>query len=199
MPQKIKKSAFPLNLEDPNSWVDLYGDYLFRYAISRLRSKEFAENAVQETFLAALKAKSNFGGRSTPKTWLIGILKHKIVDIIRSKYKDISASAIDDDQKAVDNLFDSNGNPAQYPMDWSPNPRKIAENKEFWETFEKCLKKLPPHIADAFALREIDNLDSEKICKVLKVKPTNLWVMLHRGRLLLRACMENNWFKDNKS
>ena len=181
----------------PEQWVDLHGNHLYRFALSRLRNPELAENAVQETFLAALNAKRKFKGKSTERTWLIGILKHKIIDHYRKRYREIPVTdLLGDDQQTIDSFYDTTGHPKKFPSDWLPNPRELISNSEFWQVFEECLKKLPKATADAFHLREIDKMNTTEICKILKVTSTNLWVMLHRARLQLRGCLENNWFED---
>jgi len=185
-------------LSSPEQWVDLHGDYLYRFALSRLRDPEEAQNAVQETFLAALKAKDSFSGRSSERTWLIGILKHKIIDYFRKKYRETPVSSLqqsDDDQMTLDSFFDQTEHPHKFPSDWTADPRELAGNNEFWKILEGCIVKLPETTATAFSLREIDKMSTEEICNILKITPTNLWVMLHRARLQLRGCLEKNWFE----
>jgi len=181
---------------DPSQWVDLHGSYLYHYALSRLRNPDLAENAVQETFLAGLESRPSFAGKSSERTWLIGILKHKIVDHYRKNKREISASEINDDQEALDSFFEENDKPKKFPSGWIPDARELAGQNEFWLVLDECLKKLPQHTADAFTLREIDEMDTESICKLLGISSTNLWVMLHRARLQLRACLEKNWFEN---
>jgi len=180
---------------DPEKWVDEHGDYLFRFALSRLRNPDIAENVVQETLLAALTAKKNFSGRSTERTWLIGILKHKIIDYFRKKYKEIPVTDLQSDEQAINSFFDHTEHPNNLPTNWLPNPRELAGNGEFWEVLEECLGKLPKATADAFSLREIDEMKTDEICKLLGISSTNLWVMLYRARLQLRGCLEENWFE----
>jgi RNA polymerase sigma-70 factor, ECF subfamily len=182
-------------LTNPEKWVDLHGSYLFRFALSRLRNSELAENLVQETFLAALQGKNSFSGRSSERTWLIGILKHKIYDHLRRKYREVPITDVKQEEQTIDSFYDNAGVPNEKPTDWMPNPRELLKSNEFWETFENCLKKLPQRAADAFSLREIDDLDTKQICKLLRLTPTNLWVVLHRARLQLRRCLETNWFE----
>jgi RNA polymerase sigma-70 factor (ECF subfamily) len=177
-------------------WVDLYGDILYSYALKFIPSKEVAENLVQETFLAALKNHASFAGKSSQKTWFIGILKNKITDHLRAKYKEIPASQLIDEGATIEGFFDSqSGHLAQEPRSWQFNPDLLLENKEFWISFNDCLKKLPEKTAQAFSLREIEAMDSKEICKVLGISSTNLWVLLHRARIQLRQCLETNWFK----
>ncbi len=183
------------SLSDPSRWVDLYGNYLYRYALSRLRDEDDAQNLVQETFLAALKAQDSFAGKSSERTWLVGILKHKIIDHIRRAYREKPASALQENEEMVNSFFDIAGHPKQSPSAWIPNPAEILENKEFWIVLRACLQKLPRINQDAFLLREIEEMPSALICKILKISPNNLWVIMHRSRTQIRACLESNWFE----
>ena len=126
---------------------------------------------------------------------LIGILKHKIVDVIRKKARDQSvfADAEAQDAETVEELFEADGHWHRFPSDWG-NPEKSLEDKRFWEVFERCLELMPARIARAFTMREVMEMTSEDICKEMAITQTNLWVMLHRARLSLRGCVEARWF-----
>lgn len=175
-------------------WVDEHGDYLYRFALSRLRQAEAAEDMVQETFLAALRAGEKFAGRSSERTWLVSILKRKIVDYLRRKGRERPATDLDVVNQWADSLFDERGNWAKKPRKWPGDPGAALEKIEFWSVVSRCLGKLPQRLASAFTLREIEELDSQEICEVLGVSANNLWVMLHRARLGLLRCLEINWF-----
>ena len=191
-----KKEEPNTTISDPAGWVERHGDYLFRYALMRVRNRDLAENLVQETFLAALSSKSSFGGRSAERTWMIGILKHKVIDHYRKGFRERPVSELQtDEEQTIDQFYDAAGSPKQFPKDWMPDQEVIMQNKEFWTTFRDCLSHLPARSAEAFTLRELDDLDTTVICKELGISPTNLWVMLHRARLQLRACLEKNWFE----
>ena len=183
----------------PDQWVDLYSDYLFSFALKFISKPDQAQNLVQETFLAALKNKAGFKGNSTEKTWLLGILKHKITDSLRLKYREIPASQLVEENMHVEQFFDNAdyGHLKKKQGNWEFNPSALIENKEFWGTFNDCLEKLPEKTAQAFSLREIDAMDSKEICKVLGISSTNLWTLLHRARLQLRQCLEMNWFEND--
>ena len=184
---------------EPENWVDEYADDLFRYAMFRLRDPERAEDVVQETFLAALHARKQFSGRSSEKTWLTGILKHKIVDQIRKASRERPLNAVESPMDSpYEDVFDNEGKWRDGPADWGADPSKDLEKKEFKKVFERCLADLPPHLGDAFSLRELDGLSSKEVCKVLDVSATNLWVMLYRARTRLRRCLEMNWFELKK-
>lgn len=185
----------PLN---PESWVDQHGNYLYHFALSRLRNTTESENVVQETFLAAIKSLESFSGKSTERTWLIGILKHKIVDHFRKSYKEKSATDFQTDEEAINQFFDRAEHFKKQPSQWIPDPSKLLEKKEFWDIFYKCSEKLPKTTSDAFLLREIEKMNSKEICQVLGISLSNLWILLHRARLHLRQCLEINWFENNK-
>ena len=179
----------------PDQWVDLYGDDLYCYALKFIPNDENAQNLIQETFLAALKNRGTFSGKSAEKTWLIGILKNKIFDHLRAKYREVPVSQLMDDEGTIDGFFDNQGHLAHEPKAWEFNPTVLLENKEFWTTFQNCLARLPAKTGQAFSLREIEGVDSKEICKVLGISPTNLWVALHRARIQLRQCLEQHWFE----
>lgn len=186
---------------DPLEWFDLYGDYLFAYARRRVRSQTAAEDLVQETFLAALLANGNFAGRSSEKTWLTGILKHKIYDYFGKNSRQAELTPEERDLSSYDYLFERddewNGhwNDNYAPVDWdNAHPLRQVEDGEFQTVFSGCLTGLPERIANAFVMREVDGLTSAEICKVLTISTNNYWTMMHRARLHLRRCLEVNWF-----
>ena len=168
--------------------------YLLRYAMLQLRNPEQAEDVVQETLLAALEGRARFAGDSSLKTWLTGILKHKIMDAIRRKSREQPlAPAGDDDTETVDSLFKNDGHWQQMPATWG-DPEQALENRKFWEIFELCSRLLPERTARVYMLREVMELTTEEICQEFSITPTNLWVILHRARLTLRECLEIKWF-----
>lgn len=179
---------------NPERWVEEHGDVLYRYAMSRLHQTAAAEDVVQETLLAALKAQKHFAGSSPERTWLIGILKHKIVDWIRKESRERPIDEIEALDSLPGNPFDSKGHWRVGPHDWQVNPEKILEQKEFRGVLRACLAHLPVRLRSAFSLRELEQENTEEICKVLGVTPTNLWVMLYRARLSLQHCLNEKWF-----
>src|SRR6266481_2772509 len=187
-------------LSDPERWVELYGDYLFKYALMRLRDPAKAEDAVQETFLAALKGRKSFAGRSAEKSWLVGILKNKICDYYRKASRETSFTDLEFYSDEESDKFTSDG-PFQGgwihelgPMEWSSEPGAGLDSQAFWKTFHDCSNKMPKNIATVFTMREVDGVESKEICKLLNISESNLWVMLHRARMALRRCLETNWF-----
>ena len=181
-------------LPDPESWVDEHGDALFRYALFRIQDGQVAEDLVQETFLAALRAKDSFAGRSSVRTWLFGILKHKIIDHIRKVSRERPAEDIEKIASFTGETFDERGGWNSRPAEWSTDPSLLFQQREFWDILQHCLSQLPQRLQQAFTLRELDGFSAEEVRKILKVSATNGGVMLHRARLRLRGCLETNWF-----
>lgn len=179
-------------------WVDDHGDFLYAMAMLRLRDPIKAQDAVQETFLAALKGESTFSGKSGERAWLTGILKHKICDHFRKAGRETSFTDIQFFQDQEGEHFIESGlhrnswDPAHAPGDW-PQPGDLADREEFWKAFHHCASKLPRNISRVFLLREVDDLSTKEICSLLEITENNLWVMLHRARMALRQCLEKNW------
>jgi RNA polymerase sigma-70 factor, ECF subfamily len=171
--------------------------YLLRVAQLQLRERDQAEDVVQETLLAALEAQDKFAGKSSVKTWLTGILKHKIIDAIRKKSREPAVSTLieESDIDDLDVFFNEKDRDhwETPPAEWR-NPERDLEQQQFMNMMDFCLEKLPPNTARVFMLREVMELESDEICKEVKITATNLWVILYRARMLLRKCLEQNWF-----
>lgn len=187
------ESSVSHQMSDPETWVDQYGDYLYRHALARTQDPGIAEDMVQETFLGALHARDTFKGHSTEKTWLVGILKHKILDYIRKKSREQPVGNIEAIAESADEFFDEKGHWRVGPAKWAVNPRKLLERKEFWEIFSNCLSGLSDRLAQAFMLRELDGLSGEEIRKILNVTATNTYAILSRARMRMRNCLEVKW------
>jgi RNA polymerase sigma-70 factor (TIGR02943 family) len=184
----------PSNASEPEAWIEKHGDILFRFALARLRDAEAAEDVVQETFLAAMRARSEFAGKSSERSWLVGILKHKIADHYRKQVRLASVAdpeALDDE---VEDWFNDRGEWKSRVQNWKADPKATLADKQFLNVLDDCLSKLPPRLARAFTLREMDELVSREICEILDITATNLYAMLHRARSRLRRCLEMNWF-----
>lgn len=187
---------------DPDRWVEEYGDVLFGFAAARVRHPAIAKDLVQETFLAALKSRGSFAGRSTERAWLFGILRNKLADYYRSQRREVSFADLEAPLPEEREAFYSSGlGKNGWVKGLAPNawetPEESLVSKEFQDVLSRCLSRLPEKIAQAFWLREIDDMASDEICKVMSVSPNNLWVTLHRARMSLRRCIEVHWF-DNK-
>ncbi|MBN1909092.1 MAG: sigma-70 family RNA polymerase sigma factor [Pirellulales bacterium] len=179
---------------DPTTWLDRYGDTLYRYAILRVRSREQAEDLVQETLLAGLEARERFSGKSSEQTWLISILRRKIVDQFR---KEARLQQIEAEVSALSEFFSNDGHWKVALAKWSSDPAHSVEAREFWAAFEACRAELPAILADAFVLRELEDRQRDEVCEILDITLSNLSVRLHRARLLLRRCLEHSWFSSN--
>jgi len=181
----------PVNAQ---SWLQEHGDYLFKFAISRMRDEEVAIDLVQETLLAAWKGHQGFKGQSSVRTWLVGILKHKITDHIRREIRQRELSqAVESDPTSA--FFDSSGHWQEGPGQWRVNPESLLGSDEFHATLQQCMDKLPTKQQRVFHLREVVGEDTEFICNALEITPTHLHVLIHRARLALRRCLECNWFE----
>jgi len=181
-------------LSAQHDWLAEHGDYLYRYALARLRDPHVAEDVVQETMLAAMQG-SSFTGKSSPRTWLTGILKHKIIDQFRRQQREVSLEApedVADEAPGMDEFFHEDGHWAESPVSWG-NPGKLLQQEQFLQVLQDCLDRLPKKLAQIFMLREIEENENEEICKELEISPTNAWVMLYRARMGLRKCMEMRW------
>lgn len=186
---------------DPSVWIDLYGDTLFRFAFLRLRDETLAEDMVQETLLAAIQSLDKFAGGASELTWLVSILKHKIIDYYRKNCREIQFSEEDTDLSGFDHFFkredewDGHWRINLRPVGISETPEAILERAEFWAVMKNCLSALPARVANVFALREMDGLTSEEICEVMCLSPNNFWVIMHRARMQLRTCVEFKWLR----
>ncbi|HZQ72547.1 MAG TPA: sigma-70 family RNA polymerase sigma factor [Burkholderiales bacterium] len=166
--------------------------YLVRYARLQLRDAAAAEDAVQEALLAALAGESGFGGRSNLRTWLTGILKHKIVDAVRRAAREAPLGGEEGDE-AFEALFDERGHWREFPSEWT-DPDASLSQKQFFAALEQCLERLPSKTARVFLLREHMGFDTDEICKELGITSTHCWVLLYRARMALRECLDMNWF-----
>ena len=178
---------------DAQTWLAEHGDYLFRVARRQLHSDALAEDAVQETLLAALSAQSRYAGNASPRTWLTGILKHKIVDLIRRQVREVGIPLDREGQEAVDSLFKEDGHWAEPIRPWG-DPDSEAELSQLRRILDECADRLKPAMAQVFSLREVAGMETAEICKELGITPTNCWVLLHRARLFMRQCLELNGF-----
>lgn len=169
---------------------------LLRFARLQLRNDAWAEDAVSETLLAALSKPQAFDNRSQLKTWLVGILKHKVIDLIRCNTREISLPNPDTEGESdqLDKLaFKPDGHFVEQPASWG-DPHQSLQQSQFFEVLNACMERLPPALGRLFLMREWLELSSEEICKELSLTPTNLYVQLHRARLRLQECLNIHWF-----
>ena len=178
---------------DPNKWITLYSDYLFNYTITRVSDREIAQDLVQETFLAGLKSMANYKGEASERTWLISILKRKIIDHYRrinsNKGKaEVRMSYNSDSETEGDWLEERVADP------YDKTAEDKIENTELGVAIHECLAKLPEKQAEVFKMKTILGHETETICNVLNITASNLWVIIHRARTAMASCMEKNWF-----
>lgn len=177
-------------------WVDEHGDFLFKYALSRVRNHAMAEDLVQDTFIAALHAWTRFKGGSSERSWLCGILKNKTLDHFRKLGRETSFTDLEFLSDECAEKFGPRGfwHHELGPKEWREDVDEVKHRSEFWQTLHDCLSHQPANPARVFALREIDGVPSKEICRALNITESNLWVMLHRSRMALRECLEEHWF-----
>ncbi len=172
--------------------LDSHRPQLLKYAMLQLRNHAQAEDAVQETLVAALKGAGSFAGGSSVRTWLIGILKHKIIDSIRKTSREQSLDANEASAEDMDLMFRPDGHYADKPVDWG-NPEESLSRQRFFTALQDCMDSLPTTTARAFAMREVMGLETGEICSALSISTSNCWVLLFRARMKLRECLERNW------
>jgi RNA polymerase sigma-70 factor (ECF subfamily) len=193
-----------VSTETAERWLREYGDVLWRFAISKLRSRDLAEEVVQETLLAAMEAYSRFAGMASERTWLLGIAAHKIADVLRAKRRrdrhvshlagePSGSSELSSEATGGASEFTARGSwragPTAWPAAW-PARASREEHAELMALLAACLEKLPPGISEAIWLRDLLDVPAEEVCQVLGLSATNVWTRTYRGRAALRTCME---------
>lgn len=182
----------------PDFYPEEHRGYLLKFALLQLRDPHLAEDAVQETLLAALSAREGFAGRPSLRTWLTGILKHKIVDLQRRQARetpiaDLLRKEAERETDEFDVLFRQRDDHWETPpRDWG-DPERTLQDRRFWQAFEQCARSMSAAVARVFMLRELQGMSTEDICKELGITPTNCWIMLHRARMAFRLCLEQSW------
>ncbi len=182
---------------DPRTWFERHGDYLYRFAMARVRRSDVAEDLVQEALLAAWKARDEFNGQASERTWLTVILKRKAIDWLRRRVREPLHAAPPPTDRFADDLFDRRGEWKSAPGRWDRGGAvEPLDREEFWATLHACLDKLPDRLHEVFVLRYLDEAESDEVCRELGLTPSNLWVMLHRARLRMWWCLSKNWFGE---
>lgn len=183
-------------MSNPELWVKEHANYLYQYAIKRISDSELSKDLVQETFLSAIKSLSDFKGKSTERTWLTSILKNKIIDHYRKKSKEASLYELQSTEENRTNFFEENGHwKKENEPERGIEEADLLENEELENILKGCMKKLPENWALVFSMKYMDGEDSLKICKELNLSPSNFWVIIHRAKLSLRACISKHWLK----
>lgn len=183
-----------VEIAPPETWVDRYGDYLYGYAMSRLRNPDLAADCVQDTFMAGIKAFERFDGSRDIKFWLRGIMSNKIVDQIRKSIKENKVNLDTEDEAILESFwYKYSGIATTNPDPWQFNPRKSYDNTEFWKVFENCIDQVKNPARQAFVLRVLEDQTTEEVCKVMNISSNYLWVLLHRARSQLKVALEASW------
>lgn len=194
--------------DDADRWVDDHGDALFRFAMLRVSDATTAEDVVQETLLAAWRGRDGYDGRSSLRTWLVSILKARIADHFRRAGRDRLESA-----GVTEAEFDTHGSWSECPTAWrgralrtaldacadAAAPDRRLEHAEFWDILSRCTSDLPGHLGRVLHSRTLADRPTDEVCEQEGISAKNLSVRLHRARLLLRRCLEQRWFRDDRS
>lgn len=178
---------------DPNKWIDQYSDYLFNYTITRVSDREIAKDLVQDAFFAGLKSMKNFKGEASERTWLVSILKRKIID----HYRKINS------KKGKAEVRINYNSEAESEGDWleervadpfDKTAEDNLENTELGLAIHNCIGKLPEKQAKVFKMKTLLGYETEAICNELNITASNLWVIIHRARTAIAECLKQNWF-----
>jgi RNA polymerase sigma-70 factor (ECF subfamily) len=180
---------------NPHQWVSSHADYLFAFAITRINDDELARDLVQETFLAALQKVDGFEGKSSERTWLTAILKNKIIDVYRKKAQGLKTLSNEEKENHEVDFFGEDGH---WTVEHGPKEIGIEDkdhlvSKEFEQILQQCMQRLPVLWKAVFTMKHIDEEATDTICTELKVTAANFWVIIHRAKLNLRACLQKNW------
>ncbi len=183
--------------QEIEKWVDDHTDDLYTWAYHKTSDKEVARDLTQDTFLAALQGFDNYKGNSSPKTWLFAILKNKIVDYYRKNLKEKVVGSYDNNREMSDTIFDKGEKWAHghAPINWETDESNLLDNVDFVKILKRCLEMLPLKWSLALKYKFLSEKQGVEICQELEITPSNYWQMLHRGKLQMRECIENNWFK----
>ena len=180
----------PIDIDD----LETHRQSLFKFAMLQLRNETHAEDCVQETMVAAIQGAARFAGGSSPRTWLIGILKHKIIDHFRKASREEQLNPEGEETfDEFDGLFKEDGHFIDPPAAWA-NPEAALNQSEFFAVMERCMEALPKNTARVFVLREVMGTDTDAICTELSITSNNCWVLLYRARMALRECLQQRWF-----
>jgi RNA polymerase sigma-70 factor (ECF subfamily) len=169
---------------------------LLRYANMQLRCEAMAEDVVSETLLAILEKPDAYGGASSLRTYATGILKHKVVDALRRRGRELPIEPLDEQSidEAIDALFNEDGHWAERPQSWGV-PEQALQQREFFEVLQRCIDRLPPRLGRIFMMREWLELQVEQVCEQLNITANHCGVMMYRARMQLRECLDRNWFQ----
>ncbi len=191
-----------LNVLDPKNWIDKYSDYFVSLTMLKISNKEIAQDIVQDTFLSALTNISSFREEASEKTWLLTILNNKIIDYYRkkdvlknaAKYLNETADSFYTNFFKKNNYSEAHWTTEKMPINWMPEQEAKMNSVEFFSVFSVCLKKIPEKLKAIFIAKYIDEIDPKEICKENEISSSNYWTMIHRSKLIMRECLDKNWF-----
>ena len=187
----MSKTAVKLN---PEKWVNNHSDYLYNYALYKVSNQEIAEDLVQDTFIAGLKGAQSFQGNSTERTWLVSILKRKVIDHYRRENVRKNTTSLDYQSPfKTEGAYKNHWVEEKGPSKWSFDKSNNLETEEFQEILAYCMSLLPEKWRSAFHLKMMEECSGDEICKDLDITSSNLWVIIHRAKLKMRECIEKNW------
>ena len=168
--------------------------YLLKIARIQLRDETLAEDLVADALAQAFERRAQFRGGSSLRTWLTSILKNRIVDFLRKSWREQPLEpASDDDENAIDRIFDASGHYIHMPSDVR-DPAELSQQDNFLSAVQHCVDRLPKRIGQVFVLREVFGTDTKELCKDLNLTSSNVWVQLYRARMMLRQCLERGGF-----
>lgn len=180
---------------DLSSWVDEYTSDLYSWAFHKVSNAELAADLVQDTFLAAAEKIKGFREESSPKTWLFSILNFKIIDHYRKKVN----QQIPHENESLARFFKPEGDwqESRKPKNWYDDQEEhLLDNNDFLIVLKKCLDALPEKWNLCVKLKYISGKNGEEICQELEISTSNYWQIIHRAKLQLRECVDENWFKS---
>ena len=186
----------------PDRHEDLlaHGDALLRYALARVGHLQTCEDLVQDTLVTAVSKLDDFAGRSSMRTWLIGILRHKILDHFRWRKRhpgDQPPSAPADAEAGEEPWFTGLGawrtdpNAGLEVLDG--DPADVLERSELRAAIQRCIDRLPESLHRVFVLRELEGLDPDEVSETTSIARASVAVFLYRARQTLRACLQKSW------
>lgn len=181
--------------DSPAQWLQLHGDYLYSFALSKVRQAEGAEDLVQETLLSAWKSRTSFRGDSSQRTWLTGILRHKILDWLRNRVRGSSVKATSNE--SLDHWFTVHGKWKRTVNTWRET--SDVEYSEFLGVLHNCADRLPTNLRESFILRHLEEKSTNDVCETLNLTSDHVWVLLHRARMRMWECLGLNWFNHDRS
>ncbi len=183
-------------LSDLNQWIEQYTADLYSWARYKVSDSELAKDLVQDTFLAATEKYEGFKSGSSPKTWLISILNHKIIDYYRKKVKQPVSKEIETFARFSENSGDWLEN--RKPQNWQIDNKEehLLDDRDFQQVLKKCLDALPDKWGACVKLKYLSGKNGEEICNEIGITPSNFWQIVHRAKMQLRDCVEENWFNN---